>query len=106
MIVRSEDFLTLPPEWMADTTVSAELKQKLRERGMAEAQSRVECLEIVVDCFNCGEKLATPYIYCHGVTGTFSLQVKCALDVARCLKIMMPHYKSVDPRNLGRSQNL
>lgn len=81
MIVRTEDFEARPPAWMEDPTVSTELKEELRERGMADSASRVDCLEIVDDCFNCGEKLTTPYIYWHGATGTLSLHAKCAVDL-------------------------
>lgn len=55
MIVRSEDLEARPPKWMDDHTISTELKQELRERRMADPLSRVECLAIVDDCFNCGE---------------------------------------------------
>lgn len=82
MIVRSEDFVPRPPSWEDDTSVSAELKQELRERGMADPLSRVECLEIVDECFNCGEKLTTPYIYWQGATGNLSLHAKCAATLA------------------------
>lgn len=82
MIVRSEDFVPRPPSWEDDPSVSAELKQELRERGMADQLSRVECLEIVDECFNCGEKLTTPYIYWQGATGNLSLHAKCAADLA------------------------
>ena len=82
MIVRSEDFVPRPPSWEDDPSVSAELKQELRERGMADPLSRVECLEIVDECFNCGEKLTTPYIYWQGATGNLSLHAKCAAKLA------------------------
>ena len=59
--------------------MSAELKQELRERGMADPLSRVECLEIVDEC---GEKLTTPYIYWQGATGNLSLHAKCAAKLA------------------------
>ena len=85
MIVRSEDFVPRPPSWEDDPSVSAELKQELRERGMADPLSRVECLEIVDECFNSGEKLTTPYIYWQGATANLSLHAKCAGDLAKGL---------------------
>lgn len=65
--------------------MSAELKQELRDHGLADPYSRVECLEIVDECFNCGEKLTTPYVYWQGATGNLSLHPKCAAKLALCL---------------------
>jgi glycosyltransferase involved in cell wall biosynthesis len=56
----SEDFEVRPPQWMDDPTVATELKQELRERGMVDAQSRVECLEIVEDCFGYEDNPSEP----------------------------------------------
>lgn len=53
---------------------------------MADPLSRVECLEIVDDCFNCGEKLTTPHIYWQGATANPSLHAKCARDLAAGLE--------------------
>jgi hypothetical protein len=82
MIVRSEDFVPRPPAWEDDPSVSAELKQELWGHGFAEEQSRVECLEIKDECFNCGEKLTTPYVYWQGATANLSLHTKCASQLA------------------------
>ena len=44
--------------------------------------NRVECLTIEDECFKCGKKLTTPYIYWNGATGNLSLHPQCAAKLA------------------------
>ena len=82
MIVRSEDFQLRPPKWTEDSSVSDDLKSKLAEHGLAEPMNEVECVDIVDECFHCGQKLSTPYVYWQGALHSLSLHPKCATDLA------------------------
>jgi len=78
MIVRSEDFEARHPEWLKDEEIPEELKRCLEASGMGEPTNSVECLEIVDECFKCGGKLTTPYVYWNGAAGSISLHPACA----------------------------
>ena len=82
MIVRSEDFELRPPKWTEDSSVADDLKSQLAEHGLAEPMNEVECMNIVDECFHCGQKLSTPYVYWQGALQSLSLHPKCATDLA------------------------
>jgi hypothetical protein len=58
------------------------MRRDFKARGMADMLNRVECLEIVDECFYCGGKLTTPYIYWNGAVGALSLHPACAARLA------------------------
>ena len=82
MIVRSDDFEARHPEWLSDEAVPQELKQTLQASGMGEPTNSAECLEIVDECFKCGGKLTTPYVYWNGAAGSISLHPACATKLS------------------------
>ena len=82
MIVRSEDFQLRSPKWTEDSSVSDDLKSQLAEQGLAEPMNEMECMDIVDECFHCGRKLSTPYVYWQGALQSLSLHPKCAIEMA------------------------
>jgi hypothetical protein len=81
MIVRADDFIPRTHPLLLDPEAPEEFKRHFQETGMAPTLNKVECLEIVDDCFHCGEKLTTPYVYWQGDPGSISLHQKCALKL-------------------------
>lgn len=85
MIVRAEDFEYRPSSLIADPNAPQDLKNFFKESGMAEPYNNVDCLELVDECFKCGEKLTTPFVYWNGGTGSLSMHPYCAADLAHGL---------------------
>jgi hypothetical protein len=81
MIVRPEDFIPCTSPILLDPDIPEEMKLHFKNAGMAESTLGTDCLEIVDDCFHCGEKLTTPYIYWQGAPESISLHQKCALKM-------------------------
>ena len=82
MIVRAEDFEVRHPEWISDPTITPDTRELLEAMGVDEPLNRVECLDVVDECFKCGEKLTTPYIYWNMAKGGVSLHPRCAARLA------------------------
>jgi hypothetical protein len=82
MIVRSEDFIPRTHPVLLEPDLPVEIKIFLKQGGMAEPMNRMECCDVDDDCFHCGEKLTTPYLYWQGAPKSVSLHQKCALKVA------------------------
>lgn len=82
MIVRSEDFEAKTHPILLEPGLPDGLKQDLRTLGMADTMNGVECMEIVDDCFYCGKKLTTPYVYWQGAPQSISLHTQCAARLA------------------------
>ncbi|MBX7208661.1 MAG: hypothetical protein K1X78_10135 [Verrucomicrobiaceae bacterium] len=81
-LIREQDFIPKHPDWMTDPDLTDAEKSKLAAMGFAEPLSRVECNEIHDDCFKCGEKLGTPYIYWQFMEMGISLHPHCAAKLA------------------------
>jgi hypothetical protein len=91
MLVTADDFAANPHDLFTNPDVPEEMKRHFRRLGWAEPYNRVECLEIVDECFHCGEKLKTPYIYWQGWAGGISLHPRCAMRMGsgwckRCIR--------------------
>ena len=82
MIVRAEDFIAQPHPVLNEPGLPDEMKRHFKELGLTDTLNRVECLDIVDDCFFCGKKLSTPYVYWNGGTGSLSLHAKCSAKLA------------------------
>lgn len=81
-LIREQDFIPKRPDWLADPSMPEAEKAKLMEMGLAEPLSRVECNEIHDDCFACGQKLTTPYVYWQLHDTAMSLHPNCAAKLA------------------------
>lgn len=81
-LIREQDFIPKHPDWMSDPAMPEAEKSKLAAMGFAEPLSRVECNEIHDDCFKCGEKLTTPYVYWQLSETSVSLHPHCAARLA------------------------
>lgn len=82
MIVRSEDFEAKTHPVLLEPGLPEEFKRELKARGMADTMNGVECMEIVDECFSCGKKLTTPYVYWQGLPHALSLHPQCAARLA------------------------
>jgi hypothetical protein len=92
MLVRSEDFEVHTHPVLLEPGLPDEMKQHFREMGMAPSLNRVEMLEIVDECFHCGEKLTTPYVYWQGDPKGLSVHTQCAMKMA--LGLLQDVYES------------
>jgi hypothetical protein len=77
-VVRQEDFEPKHPEWVTDPTVSAKHKHELLKAGFGEAWTWTQYSEMDDDCFLCGNKLTTPFVFWRGMTKTLCLHPQCA----------------------------
>ena len=82
MLIRAEDFEAHAHPVLSEPELPDEMKLHFKELGLAATRNNVECLEIVDECFHCGEKLTTPYIYWQGDPRSISLHPKCAMKLA------------------------
>lgn len=82
MLVTPDSFVAKTHPVLLDPAVSDDMKRELRERGWADSLNGMEMCDVVDDCFHCGQKLGTPYVYWHGWTGSVSLHPRCAMRMA------------------------
>ncbi len=81
MLVTSDSFVAKTHPVLLDPEVSDERKRQFREMGWAESLNQMELCDIVDDCFLCGQKLTTPYVYWHGWLKGLSLHPRCAMEL-------------------------
>lgn len=82
MIVRAEDFEAKTHPVLLEPGLPEEMRLDFKARGMADTMNGVECMEIVDECFYCGKKLTTPYVYWQGMPQSISLHQQCAARLA------------------------
>ena len=82
MIITAKNLVTKTPERVNDPELPDALKAKLRADGLAKPLSGLELCHIEDDCFVCGNKLTTPYVYWDGATKGLSLCRICGPRLA------------------------
>ena len=82
MIITAKDFETKTPEWVNDPDLPDALKAQFRADGLAEPLNGLELCHIEDECFVCGNKLTTPYVYWDGSKKGLSLCRTCAPRLA------------------------
>ena len=79
-IIRDEDFI--PRRSKGFSEMPASMQQGCIEAGLAEMYSISDSIHLQDDCFVCGKKLKTPYVYWHGMTRGLSLHPECVPKLA------------------------
>ena len=82
MIITSKDFEVKTPEWVTDPDLPEALKAQFHADGLAEPLNGLELCHIEDDCFVCGRKLTTPYVYWDGCNKGISICQSCAPRLA------------------------
>ena len=78
MIITSASFEVKTPEWVNDPDLPEGFKKIFHADGLAEPLNGLELCHIEDDCYLCGNKLMTPYVYWHCGDKGLSLGGICA----------------------------